>query len=117
MQTNTIKHALKAGRPVLGTCVTDHTSPEIVTIFKAAGLDFFFIDTELRMKDKIVPMFEAELARRHSSPPEVKRMERELFHIQNRVFIINAKEDIIRNLEKVLYQYYKTRESELSTRQ
>ena len=46
MQTNTIKHALKAGRSVLGTCVTDHTSPEMVTIFKAAGLDFFFIDTE-----------------------------------------------------------------------
>lgn len=77
----------------------------------------FLMDTELRMKDKIVPMFEAELARRHSSPPEVTRMERELFQIQNRVFIINSKEDIVRNLEKVLYQYYKTREPEFSTRQ
>jgi 2-keto-3-deoxy-L-rhamnonate aldolase RhmA len=46
MQTNTIKHKLKAGGSVLGTCITDHVSPEIVTIFKAAGLDFFFIDTE-----------------------------------------------------------------------
>lgn len=46
MQTNTIKQKLRAGGQVLGTCVTDHTSPEIVTIFKAAGLDFFFIDTE-----------------------------------------------------------------------
>ena len=46
MQTNTIKHKLRAGASVLGTCITDHTSPEIVTIFKAAGLDFFFIDTE-----------------------------------------------------------------------
>ena len=46
MQTNRIKHILRAGGSVLGTCVTDHTSPEIVTIFKAAGLDFFFIDTE-----------------------------------------------------------------------
>ena len=46
MQTNTIKQKLKAGGRALGTCVTDHTSPEIVTIFKAAGLDFFFIDTE-----------------------------------------------------------------------
>ena len=46
MQTNTIKHKLKAGGSVLGTAITDHTSPEIVTIFKAAGLDFFFIDTE-----------------------------------------------------------------------
>ncbi len=46
MQTNTIKHKLQAGGSVLGTCITDHTSPEIVTIFKAAGLDFFFVDTE-----------------------------------------------------------------------
>ncbi|HYM12930.1 MAG TPA: aldolase/citrate lyase family protein [Bryobacterales bacterium] len=46
MQTNTIKHKLKAGGCALGTCITDHTSPEIVTICKAAGLDFFFIDTE-----------------------------------------------------------------------
>jgi len=86
----------------------DDLSPEIAV---------FFMDTELRMKDKIVPMFEAELARRYSSPPEVTRMERELFQIQNRVFIINAKEDIVRNLEKVLYQYYKTRDPEFSTRQ
>jgi len=86
----------------------DDLSPEIAV---------FFMDTELRMKDKIVPMFEAELARRHSSPPEVTRMERELFQIRNRVFIINAKEDIIRNLEKVLYHYYKTREPEFSKRQ
>ena len=46
MQANTVKHNLKAGACGLGTCITDHTSPEIVTIFKAAGLDFFFIDTE-----------------------------------------------------------------------
>jgi 2-keto-3-deoxy-L-rhamnonate aldolase RhmA len=46
MQTNTIKRRLKAGGSVLGTCITDHVSPEIVTIFKAAGLDFFFVDTE-----------------------------------------------------------------------
>ena len=46
MQTNTIKQKLKAGGRVLGTCITDHTSAEIVTIFKAAGLDFFFVDTE-----------------------------------------------------------------------
>jgi len=74
----------------------------------------FLMDTELRMKDKIVPMFEAQLAKRHSSPPEVVRMERELFHIQNRIFIVNAKESIIRNIERVLYRYYKARETALS---
>ena len=46
MQTNTIKHTLKAGGSVLGTAITDHVSPETVTIFKAASLDCFFVDTE-----------------------------------------------------------------------
>jgi hypothetical protein len=34
-------------------------------------------------------------------------MERELFQIQNRIFIINAKESIVRNIEKAVYWYYK----------
>ena len=70
-------------------------------------ISVFLMDTELRMKDKIVPLFEAELARRSPYPPAVQRMERELFTIQDRIFIINAKEDIIRNLQKVLFWHYK----------
>lgn len=68
----------------------------------------FYMDTELRMKDKIVPMFEKELANRFPNPPEVIRMERELFQIHNRIFIVNAKESVIRNVEKVLRSYYRT---------
>jgi hypothetical protein len=67
----------------------------------------FLMDTELRMKDKIVPMFEAEMERRFPAHPPVARMERELFQIQNRIFIINAKESIVRNIEKAVYWYYK----------
>ena len=67
----------------------------------------FFMDTELRMKDKIVPMFEAELSRRYDLPPVVARMEKELFQIENRIFIINAKDSIISNLEKVLHRYFR----------
>jgi hypothetical protein len=72
----------------------------------------FLVDTELRMKDKIVPMFEDELKVRFSSPPEVKRMERELFEIMNeterpKMFIINTKDSIINNIEKVLTKYFR----------
>ena len=76
----------------------------------APGIAVFLMDTELRMKDKIVPMFEKELARRSSYPPEVMRMERELFHVQDRIFIINAKEDLVRNIQKVWYRYYRHQE-------
>lgn len=67
----------------------------------------FFMDTELRMKDKIVPMFEEELKERFSEPLQVLRMEKELFQILDRIFIINAKDSIVNNIEKVLSWYFK----------
>jgi hypothetical protein len=70
-------------------------------------ISVFLMDTELRMKDKIVPMFEAELKRRSEMPPEVMRMEKELFQISGRIFIINAKESIAGNIERVLARYFR----------
>jgi hypothetical protein len=85
----------------------------------APEITIFFMDTELRMKDKIVPMFEEELRKRssealssylgtppaaHETPP-VKRIEKELFQIGNKIFIINAKDSIVNNIEKVLSRY------------
>ncbi|HEX9860858.1 MAG TPA: hypothetical protein VGB23_06595 [Nitrospirota bacterium] len=72
----------------------------------APAIAVFLMDTELRMKDKLVPMFEKELKERYKDPPAVVRMERELFHIRDRVFIVNAKESIVRNFEKVVSWYY-----------
>ena len=65
-------------------------------------LSVFLMDTELRMKDKVVPMFEQELAKRSSEPPAVVRIERELFHVEDRIYIVNAKESISRNLERTI---------------
>ncbi|KAF0145724.1 MAG: hypothetical protein FD156_699 [Nitrospirae bacterium] len=68
----------------------------------------FFMDTELRMKDKIVPMFEEELKKRLPSPPPVLRLEKELFQIWNRTFIINARDSITNNTGKALSWYFRT---------
>lgn len=46
MQENSIKATLQAGGTVLGTCITDCFNPEIVIAIQAAGLDFFFVDSE-----------------------------------------------------------------------
>jgi len=46
MQKNTIKAKLREGGTVVGTCLTDYVGAEVVTILKAAGMDFAFVDTE-----------------------------------------------------------------------
>jgi hypothetical protein len=71
-------------------------------------LSIFLMDTELRMKDKLVPLFEQEMGKRSKEPPSVVRVERELFSIRDRIFIVNAKESIIRNLEKVVNSYFRS---------
>lgn len=70
----------------------------------------FFMDTELRMKDKMVPMFEDELKVRFLEPPLVSRVEKEFFEIQTekpKIFIINAKDSIVNNIEKVMARYFR----------
>jgi hypothetical protein len=79
-----------------------------ITAFLDRGEDLspdiavFFVDTELRMKDKIVPMFQDELRRRYNKSVHVRRLHKELFHINKKVFIINSKGSITTNIERVL---------------
>jgi hypothetical protein len=65
-------------------------------------ISIFFMDTELRMKDKIVPMFEEELFRRYKKRVPVVRIQKELFHISRKIFIINAKGGVSSNINTVL---------------
>jgi len=71
----------------------------------APEMAIFFMDTELRMKDKIVPMFEDELIARGKACPVV-RLHRELFHIENRIFIVNAKGSVLNNIRRILRWYF-----------
>jgi len=70
-------------------------------------ISIFFVDTELRMKDKIVLMFGDEMKKRHKNPPKITRLEKELFQIRDKMFIINAKDSIPSNIEKVLSWYFR----------
>lgn len=69
-------------------------------------MSIFLVDTELRMKDKIVAMFEAELQRRCKKPAPVERIEKELFHINWNIFIINSKDSIEANIGTALKFYW-----------
>ncbi len=70
-------------------------------------ISVFLMDTELRMTDKIVPMFENELKKRAAGTVEIMRMEKELFQVLDRIFVINSKESIVRNIEAVLNWYFR----------
>ncbi|MGZ3525371.1 MAG: hypothetical protein ACXU9L_11320 [Thermodesulfobacteriota bacterium] len=68
-----------------------------------------FNDTQLRMKDKLVVMFEEELERRYGKDSKtfypVERLIGELFHVRNRIFIVNSKKDVVENFGICLKQY------------
>jgi hypothetical protein len=70
---------------------------------------FLFNDTQLRMKDKLVVMFEEELERRYGKELKtlypVERLIEELFHIQHRIFIVNSKKDVVENFNICLKHY------------
>lgn len=79
----------------------------------SADLSIFLVDTELRMKDKIVLMFEEELAKRldqiqvMESP--VSRWIDEIFSIGDRILISNSKPNIITNLGRCLRWHFSKR--------
>jgi hypothetical protein len=79
---------------------TDDILPDVAILFN---------DTQLRMKDKLVVMFEEELGRRHGKESKtlypVERLFEELFHVQNHLFIVNSKKDVIENFQICLKHY------------
>ena len=60
----------------------------------------FLVDTELRMKDKIVPLFaeaiEAHANRAESGP--ITRLVNEIFHIRHAIYLVNSSNGIYTNL-------------------
>jgi len=72
-----------------------------------------FNDTQLRMKDKLVVMFEEELKRRYGEESQmrypVERLMGELFHIEHRLFIVNSKKDVVENFGVCLRDYLRYR--------
>ena len=74
---------------------------------------FLFNDTQLRMKDKLVVMFEEELERRHGGDSKtlypLERLRGELFHVQNHIFIVNSKKDVVENFQICLKHYLRSR--------
>ncbi len=76
----------------------------------APHLAVYFVDTELRMTDKLVPLFEAELRARHGTRSRtrfpVTRLRGELYHVNHRIFLINSKRSLTANFECCFKDYW-----------
>ncbi len=73
-------------------------------------LSIFMLDTHLRMKDRIVALFEDVIKDTLSYRPAIIRLKRELFYIEDTtIYIINSKPGIMNNLEDVFSHFYRRR--------
>ena len=70
---------------------------------------FFFVDTHLRMLDKIVPMFQEAIEKQYGQRRDdlfpVRRVVDELFHINHRIYIVNTKKDAVDNVNRCLIDF------------
>ncbi len=63
----------------------------------------FLVDTELRMKDKIVKLFEEATNR------DVKRLIRELFFMDGGIYLVNTQKGIVSNMRRCFEHFFKAR--------
>ena len=81
----------------------------------APDIAIFLEDTHLRMKDKIVVMFEEEISNRYpkqtASSIPVQRLVKELFHLRGSIFIVNTKPDLVSNLSHCFRFFFQQRHS------
>jgi hypothetical protein len=72
----------------------------------------FIEDTALRMKDKIVPLFEAALSKRPAwaavAACRPRRLKDELFQVAGRIFIVNGDPNLARNIGFCLRSFFRS---------
>jgi hypothetical protein len=70
-------------------------------------MSLFIMDTELRMKDKIVVLFEQVLPHTPLRGLAVTRLKAELFHVGERIVIINSKDSLASNIGEAIGWFLK----------
>lgn len=64
------------------------------------SLAILFVDTELRMRDKLVPLLVEGLEREGKAGPDwaVLRLVNEIFHVRHSIYVINSRKGVYSNL-------------------
>lgn len=67
------------------------------------------VDTHLRMRDRVVLLFHQDFLRRMKDPfprrLDLVNLERELFHIGHRIYIMNSSRDMVKNISVCLRDF------------
>jgi hypothetical protein len=71
-------------------------------------LALFLVDTQLRMRDKLVPFFRAEIRRRRLKWL-ARRLEREIWRVGPEIYLLNSSPDLTRNLRACLATHFQAR--------
>jgi hypothetical protein len=74
----------------------------------------FLVDTQLRMKDKIVPMFEELIGtsrRETKGETAVHRLVKELFQVDHALYLANSRKGIYSNLKVCLQDFFRLRKA------
>ncbi|TMA45101.1 MAG: hypothetical protein E6J71_13340 [Deltaproteobacteria bacterium] len=69
----------------------------------------FLADTTLRMRDKLVGLFAAEVTRRRLAWDESARIERELWRVGPEIYLLNSDPDLVRNMGVCLAVHFRGR--------
>jgi hypothetical protein len=65
-------------------------------------LALFVVDTALRLSDKVVPMLADELVRRSEASPAPCRVERDLWMLGRRLYVVNSRPDLMANIGRAI---------------
>ncbi len=86
--------------------------PNVISFLKRLGdlqpnVAIFLVDTELRMKDKIAPLFTEAIDQAGLSKdiPPVERMVDEIFHVGHVIYMTNSRRGIYSNLRKCIHDF------------
>lgn len=65
-------------------------------------MSIFLVDTELRMQDKMVPLFMESFEKEDRNPENwrVERLVHEIFHIRHAIYLINSRKGMYSNLRR-----------------
>ncbi len=76
------------------------------------SIALLFVDTELRMRDKLVPLLAEGLEREGKTGPdwEVLRLADEIFHVRHAIYILNSRKGVYSNLRTCFRDFLRQRE-------